>query len=259
MSENQYWTEAKTKFQETDFQTFKLWPSTLSVPLYAAFQFENQYGADLINKLNTLSDSDRKLWMNVLREPFIGHSKESYNQVRKLLDLNENLVECTPWTLKTAHHILSYQIHTNRSVLDYDQIVEFGPGIGEVCRMINDLGFKGTYYLYDLPEVLRISSFYNSEENVKTATHFSEIPNDKKTLFIGTWSISEVPPSYRDEVFEHFKNADFLIVYQKEAFEYDNQTYFNTRFKEIVQKEFKTVEISWLNSIAGGNYYLFNE
>jgi hypothetical protein len=259
MTENKYWNEAKSKFIETDMQTFKLWNSTLSVPLYSPFQFEQNYGIDLIAKLKTLSDLERKNWFQVLREPFLGHNQSTYNQVRKRLQYDNDLIECSPWTIKSAHHILSYNIHTNRNFLDYDQIVEFGPGIGETCRMINDLGFKGTYYLYDLPEVLRISSFYNAEyPNVKTATIFSDIPNDKKTLFIGTWSISEVPPDYRDEVFTHFKDSDFLLIYQKEAFEYDNNLYFNYRFKDIIKKEFKTVKIDWLDHIAGGNYYLFN-
>ena len=145
---------------------------SLSVPLYAPTQFEFGYGPDLIHMMNSLSDEERNSWINVLREPTLGHTRTSYNQVRKLLDLGDEQVECTPWTIKTAHHLLSYQHHTKRIVLDYDQIVEFGPGIGETCRMINDLGFTGTYYLYDLPEVLRISSYYNSNENVKTTQIF---------------------------------------------------------------------------------------
>lgn len=260
MSENEYWTNTKASFENgVDLNVFKTWDIVKSVPIYFPYQFENHYGNDLIRMYLNLMPDQQEVWRKVLKEPFLGHTDGSYNQVRKFVNVAGDTIECTPWTLKCGHHVLTYLSNTHRKLEDYEQIVEFGPGIGETCRIINDLGYKGNYFLYDLPEVLRISAFYNAAyPNVHAAKHFTEIPNDRKTLFIATWSISEVPFSYRDEVFTRFKNADFLIIYQHKAFEYDNVEYFNTRFKEITGKETKLINIDWLDHIAEGNKYLFN-
>lgn len=260
MTENAYWSEQKLRFdQETDLNIFKTWNSVLSVPLYAHSQFESDYATDLARMYYSTPHDVQTLWQKVLKEPILGHTVDSYKTVLKFLSVDGAVIECTPWTLKCGHHVLSFLTETGRKLSDYDQIIEFGPGIGETCRIINDLGFTGDYYLYDLPEVLRISTFYNKKyPNVKGITHYSQVKSDRKTLFIGTWSISEVPIEYRDEVFEHFKNADFLIVYQHKGFEYNNHEYFNGRFKSIIGKDIKLVNIDWLNHIAEGNKYLFN-
>ena len=258
MSENAYWTETKKKFTEENLNEFKTWESVLYVPIYSFFQFEEQYGRDVMAKLASLNEEDAALWKKVLKEPFLGHTTESYEKITRYL-VNENeRIETSPWALKSAHHILSYITNTGRNILDYDQIVEFGPGIGETCRIINDLGFKGDYYLYDLPEVLRVSSYYNSRfSNVKGVTHYSEIPTNKKTLFIGTWSISETPLQFRDEVFTYFKDADYLLIYQMQVFEYSNNPYFMIKFPQLINKDVNIVSIPWLSHIANGNNYLF--
>ena len=259
MTENAYWTEARKSFTEEDLHNFKTWPSVLRVPLYNSFQFENQYGEDILRMLPKEADQ-LELWKNAVKEPFLGHTEESYAQVKKYIQIGSSIVETTPWALKSTHHVLSYMHNTGRDILDFEQIVEFGPGIGETCRVIKDLGFKGDYYLYDLPEVLRISTYYNKgRTNINGVTHYSQVPNNKKTLFIGTWSISEIPFEYRDEVFTYFNEADYLLIYQVNAFEYANNPYFMIKFPKLVNRDIKIVSIPWLSHIAGGNNYLFVE
>lgn len=258
MSEHSYWNETRKKFLKVDLDQFKISEPVLSVPIYNFFQFENDYGQDIVQLLENFSDEQKSQFKNAMKEPFLGHTKESYEQARKYLAIDNELVEVSPWTLKSMHHILSYMIHTKENINNFEQIVEFGPGIGETCRIINDLGYKNSYYLYDLPEVLRVSSFYNKKyENVIPVTHYTEIPNNKRTLFIATWSISETPFEYRDEVFHYFKDSEFLIIYQSLGFEYDNRSYFDHTFSEIVGRKTLSVEIPWLRHIADGNYYLF--
>lgn len=261
MTENAYWTETRKIFTETDYDTFKLWKSVQSVPIYAFYQFEEYYGQDVAQLIFRLKDKiDREKWLTALKEPFLGHTEQSYAAVKKQLVLEKDVVETSPWALKSAHHVLMYIENSKNDLMSFDQIVEFGPGIGETCRLINDLGYKGNYYLYDLPEVLNVSMFYNKAyENVKGINHYSEVDPNKKTLFIGTWSISEAPPSYRDEIFNYFKTADYLIIYQKNAFEYSNEPYFMLKFPQIINKNVKIIDIPWLQSIAGGNRYLFVE
>jgi putative sugar O-methyltransferase len=254
MTENAFWTETKSKFNESDLNVFKTWNSVRSVPLYADSQFENYYGGDIIQITKMLHEEDRKIVYNALREPFTGHNHQSYNNARRIIPIDGQELETTAWSLKSLHHALVYNASTGKRFSDYEQIVEFGAGIGDTCRVIHDLGYTGPYYIYDLPEVLRISTFYNPF--AKGVTHYSEVPNDKKTLFIGTWSISEVPPDYRTEVFTHFKDADYLLIYQNKAFEYDNKDYFENVFPKIITGKLQTFDIPWLSHIAEGNKYL---
>lgn len=260
MTENDFWAQIKSRFNETDIESFKTWKSVQSIPLYSFGHYEQYYANDFIRLFSKLNDADKEQWKKILKEPVKGHAEDSYHFAKRLIMLDGSKVETTPWALKSAHHALMFTLNSKSDIMSFEQIVEFGPGIGETCRVINDLGFKGKYYLYDLPEVLRISTYYNSEyENVSGVTHYSQIDSSKKTLFIGTWSISETPFSYRDEVFTHFKDADYLLIYQNKAFEYENSMYFMIKFPQLINRDVKIVDMPWLSNIAGGNKYLFVE
>lgn len=250
-NENKFWTDAKQKLMaEVDLNVFKNWQTVRSIPLYNPQEFYDQYRPEVEAMLGEPSE----LWKKVLKEPFVGHTEESYKDVQKFIF--DGTVECTPWTLKSAHHILTYEKIRGNSILDYDQIVDFGSGIGETARIILDLGFKGDYYLYDLPETARIPLFYlNDYENIKAVTHYEEIPQNKKTLFIGTWSLSEVPYAYRNEIAKYFTGQDFLIIFQNEVFAYNNFQYFIIDFPAQSETFFRLEQIRWHGG-GKGNFYL---
>lgn len=252
-NENKFWTETKQKLMaETDLSIFKNWETVRSIPIYNPTEFYDQYRPEV----EALLGEPSTLWKLVLKEPFLGHTEESYKEVHKFAF--DGTVECTPWTLKTAHHILTFEKILGKSILDYDQIVDFGSGIGETARMILDLGFKGDYYLYDLPETARIPLFYLKDySNIKAVTHYSEIAQykSKRTLFIGTWSLSEVPYSYRNEIARYFAGQDFLIIYQNQVFKYNNSNYFILDFPKESGTFIQLENISWHGG-GGGNYYL---
>jgi hypothetical protein len=256
MTENPYWSNIKTKFlAENDFSNFKNWEVVRYVPIYAEYQFEEHYGPQVIEMILS-QGKDIEIWKRVLEEPFDGHNIDSYNRIVK----HVSGIKTSPWALKSAHHILTYLTNSGKELSDYDQIVEFGPGIGETARVICDLGFSGNYYLYDLPEVYRISGYYNrNNKNVSTVDHYSKIDASKKTLFISTWAISEVPFDLRYRVFSHFESADYLLIYQNTVFEYNNEEYFKKFFPNIVKKPYLEIEISFLNHIANGNKYLITK
>ena len=250
-NENKFWTETKQKLMaETDLSIFKTWETVRSIPIYNPQEFYDQYRPEVEAMLPEPSD----VWKVALKEPFYGHTEESYSEVQKFAF--DGSVECTPWTLKSAHHILTFEKITGKSILDYDQIVDFGAGIGETARMILDLGFEGDYYIYDLPETARIPQEYlKNYRNVKFVNHYDDIPWGKKTLFIGTWSISEVPYSYRNEIARYFVGQDFLIIYQNQVFKYNNSNYFILDFPRESGTFIWLEDIKWHGG-GGGNYYL---
>lgn len=250
--ENRFWNQTKQQFeQETDLEHFKTWPVVRSVPIYNEDAIHNEYSTEVSEMIARLDLGEQQRWCSVLKEPFKGHTTESYQKaVRTIL----NGVECSGWTQKTAHHLLTYESMSGKSINSYDQIVEFGAGIGETARMIRDLGFRGEYYIYDLPEVSRISSYY-LDGWVKSVDHYKQIPITGKTLFIGTWSLSEVPFEYRNEIAAHFKGQDFLIIFQNSVFEYSNQPYFLFTFPYVSNTFYRLQPISW-NSGGNGNFYM---
>lgn len=255
--ENRFWSDTKQKFTgDKDFSIFKTWDVVRSIPIYNPDEFYDNYRPEVEAIINETNSIDR--WSNVLREPFFGHTEESWKQVDKTCF--DGTVSCTPWTLKTAHHILTYETKTGRSINDYDQIVDFGAGIGEMGRVIYDLGFKKDYYICDLPEVAKISSGYLNTlgHSPKIVENFNEIPNNKKTLFIATWSLSEVPFSYRNEIANYFRKQDFLIIFQQNVFEYNNTGYFIVDFPVNSETYVQLHQIPWHNG-GNGNFYLFSK
>jgi hypothetical protein len=240
MTEHQYWTETKNLLgNEKDLEFFKCWTTLLTIPLYSYDEGLDFYPDSNAKYLEGRSDSS--LWKSALKEPAIGHKESSHKLSRKLfLD-----VECSAWTLKSLNHLLAYEHFSNKSIHDYDQIVEFGAGIGETCRIIRDLDYKGEVYICDLPEVSRVSSYYLQKLG-KKVTHVDDctkIDNSKKTLFIATWSLSEVDYPLRNQIAEHFVGQDFLIIYQKTIWDYDNVDYFTNVFPEKAQIKYKLSQV----------------
>lgn len=251
-TESSFWTEVKKEFnKETDLSNFKNWNVVRNIPVYKEDEFPEFYSTEVNALINHLSYTDRDKWYSVLKEPFTGHTTDSYNRTARMM----NGVECSSWTLKSAHHILTFEQLSGKSIHDYEQIVEFGAGIGETGRIIKDLKFKGDYYIYDLPEISRISNYY-LDGWAKIVSHYNEIPWDKETLFIGTWSISEVPPEYRDKIANYFRNKDFLITFQNTCFGYDNFKYFTEKFPYMSNKFYRLSKHFGNSGWDSGSYYL---
>jgi hypothetical protein len=250
--EHSYWTTTKAAMDnEKDLSVLKTWKTIRSIPIYKDNELPIPYSTEVEYMLSCRSPDEIERWKPCLKEPFLGHTKESYSAAQWKVFKD---TPTTTWTLKSAHHILTYEALSGRSILNYDQIVEFGAGIGETARLIMDLGFRGDYYILDLPEIARISGFY-MQGRAKICTNFAEIPRRKNTLIIATWSLSEVPIEYRNDVVSFFKGSDFLIIFQNEIFEYKNYDYFSRVFPMVSGTSIRMHPIVW-HSGAKGNWYL---
>jgi hypothetical protein len=233
--ENKFWSEIRRQLRGySDWEVFKNWDVVRGLPLYGSNEFFEGYRDGVLELFSSLSVEEQGVWKVALKEPFLGHTELSYGDARRFVDFGGDQVETSASVLRFAYFVLTFQKMSGRDILGYEQVVEFGGGIGELARFVRDIGFGGDYYIYDLPEVGAISSFYNGSlgKDIKSVTHYSEVPNDKRTLFVGAWSFSEVPFDYRREVAQYFGGQDFLIVFQSGIWEYDNNQYFALRFWE---------------------------
>ena len=154
-----------------------------------------------------------------------------------------------------------------------NKIVEFGGGYGLLCKMIMDLGFKGKYTIYDLPQFSLLQKFYleanglNIAENrspktpsISCISSFKQLSailesleEDENTLFIANWSISEAPISLREKIFDKLQNCQYIFVaYQSGFRDIDNTLFFNELAKEKTEFHWKFHPIPHL----GENIYL---
>lgn len=256
--ENKFWAQAKKRVDsDKKFDEFKTWDFVKSIPIYQTKEFPDQYRNDVSQLLSVRSTEDQIRFKEALKEPKFGHTEESWAEASTEIDGHP----CTSWTLKCAHHILTYENATGRDVREYDMVIDFGAGIGEMGRYLRDIGYEGEYILYDLPEVAKISSQYLSYmkyEN-RVVEHYKEIDiTDKRVLFIGTWSLSEVPFSYRKEIAQYFQGIDWLIIFQQEVFEYQNTQYFTLQFPRQSNTYIQLHHIPW-HFGGKGNFYVFTQ
>jgi len=113
-----------------------------------------------------------------------------------------------------------------------DSIFEFGGGIGSMCRLIKQLGFKGKYIIYDFPEIIEIQKFYLGEcnllENVEFYSNMGDLFFDYSNvdLFIAHQSLSETDKETR-AIFIHNMNAKhYFVSFAKQWENMDNLEYF---------------------------------
>lgn len=126
-----------------------------------------------------------------------------------------------------AYHILRWQDVTGKRIADMQSIYEFGGGYGAMALVCNRLGFKGDYYIYDLPEFVLLQRWYLGEHdvtNVKWVGHSAENTVD---LFIACYSLSETNYNNRDYTLQRMKSDNYLFLYSAKWEEYDNQEYFS--------------------------------
>ena len=150
-----------------------------------------------------------------------------------------------------AYHVAQFEEKTGLGVQDVDFVFEFGGGYGSMCRLFNNLGFRGTYVIFDLPEFSALQAYYLTtlgltvhtdrsparpgEQGVVCTSDLERVgeliasrAGPKNSVFVGTWSISESPVALRDRVLpltDRF--LGFLIAYQDQFGEADNRAFFD--------------------------------
>lgn len=169
--------------------------------------------------------------------------------------------------IHNLYHIAQLTAVFKINIKDLKNIFEFGGGYGSNCRLLYNMGFHGTYTIYDLPEFSAIQKYFlscvgiYSPKKIALITSTTEAEkamahNNAIDLFIATWSISESPISVREKIWALISDPTYiLIVYQNTFEEIDNRKYF-ANFKEKRHNyEWVEYEIPHLH----GSHYLFGK
>ena len=131
--------------------------------------------------------------------------------------------------IRQAYHLHKWERVTNKKVADLHRIVEIGGGYGAACLMAYRMGFEGEYVIYDLPEFSLLQQFYLERARVTEqwpVILLSELMPFDCDLLVGIYSLSEMPFSQRQEIFDTFHAKSILTLYSGQWQDYDNVSYF---------------------------------
>ncbi len=191
----------------------------------------------IVPALESLQSSDKwqARWQDATRESKVGlplkfphYSESSGNLIHQVYNLSQ------------------FEEHSGKAIEDFQTIVEFGGGYGRTCLLAHKLGFRGAYFIFDLPEFSALQRFYlkmngvsvmNAEhdglaqEGVVCLSSIDELRAglDKRAidLFIANWSLSETPLELRAEFLPLVSaSRNYLISYQDNFGEVDNRQFF---------------------------------
>lgn len=173
-----------------------------------------------------------------------------------------------------AYHLSQFGDRTIESIKTFKTIVEFGGGYGSTCRLVRRLGFKGSYFIFDLPELSALQRFYLKMNGIEVADtcHDATEPDSvvclssqddlaaalqaqKIDLFLANWSLSETPLCLRDQFLPIVSTAqNFLIGYQDSFGEVDNRQFFagwTSRQANVAWREIQIEHLPANNYLIG--------
>jgi putative sugar O-methyltransferase len=247
MEVHDFWQQQqKLLAQETDLSTFKTWKVVRSIPLYTQGEYVREY-ANEVDSMIAMSIT-RTEWDRVRHalEPKTGHTEESFKGAGG-------------FRLKSMHHVLTFEQMMGKPVTNYENIVEFGAGIGDTAHTIFDYGYEGNYHIVDLPEVQRISKYYLNDfkDNLNFYDAAEELPKLDNALFIATWSFSETPLPYRRIVADIVRNneMDCFFLFQVNFKEINNIQFFLEQWPAWSNTFYRIRQLSF-HMGDGGNFYM---
>lgn len=150
-----------------------------------------------------------------------------------------------------AYHLQQWERATGQRIESLKSIVEFGGGYGAMRLLCHELGFRGKYIIYDLPEFSLLQEYYLSRfKDIETTWNPRRHRTRNVDLFIALYSLSEVEP-YLREKYIPMANS-FLFLYSGKWEKWDNVEWFR-KFAMSTMLEWKHSELTWLPDCC--NYY----
>lgn len=125
-----------------------------------------------------------------------------------------------------TYHLIRWQEATGLSIADMQSIYEFGGGYGAMALVCNRLGFKGKYYIYDLPEFALLQQWYLEECGVENVEWVDGLDTTSVDLLIACYSLSETDYTERDRFLTRTWAKSYLFLYSNKFEDYDNIWFF---------------------------------
>ena len=166
-----------------------------------------------------------------------------------------------------AYHLLKLKQETNINLDEIENIFEFGGGYGSLCKIFDNEGFKGNYYIYDLPLMSYIQNYWITNSNfinlkniylINDTENIPEIKNNifgKKNLFISNWALSESPIELRNKFTDFFKYFEYISLAIQNNFQgVDNISYIDELKKDLLHSANMFLFEKKINHIKNSSY-----
>jgi hypothetical protein len=249
-NDENYWSTMREVFahdaETLPLQRFKVWMSTLSVPLMS----QARHSEYIRLGLDAAQDP---VYRDALTETYIGMTEQDHQMVF-------NMFSDFPTTMNRIQALghLLFNGYDYEKIRSMKTIVELGGGVGDLCDTVYRLGFTGDYYIYDFPEISKLQEYHLTtagHENVKFINSTDSLVAGD--LVVATWSLTEMPLDLRDIVVDKLQDSkEWIVAYSNKIFGIDNDAWIKETF--IPKMKNKTCEINALDFMPwdGGTFYL---
>lgn len=135
--------------------------------------------------------------------------------------------DCDTNLIHQAYHLSQWERVTGKRVENLSKIIEFGGGYGAMCLLCKRLGFKGKYWLEDLPELSALQAYYLDSNRSNQGVYFGSPYRYSCDLFIAIHSLCEISLPEREQVLRGLDANSFLFVFHCEHDHIDNLEWFS--------------------------------
>lgn len=147
--------------------------------------------------------------------------------------------------IRQLRHIVTLEQMADINVANLSRIVEFGGGYGIMAYLVHDLGFEGTYVIYDFPEFLLLQQYYLekaglAEADIQFCPDLSCLETRDYDLMIAMDSITEVEGFTERNEFWFGISADVYFVRYHASEE--NEQWLRTLMFMMDNYEWKTAD-----------------
>ena len=91
----------------------------------------------------------QKQWKNAIKETSVGHPIPFFLYPQS----SGNLIH-------QAYHLCRFEEKTGTKINTFNFIFEFGGGYGSMSMLLHNLGFKGKYIIFDIPQFSALQGYY---------------------------------------------------------------------------------------------------
>lgn len=168
-------------------------------------------------------DNEYQLWIKALQESTVHNFKENEMVERMLGWIPVTLpwgfspeedptlfrllmkIDSIGYSANTFTGVAMRMIYYARKVLEINPpaIIEIGAGVGEFYAILRALGYKGSYWIYDLPEVKKFQRQYLDEVTKRTGLNTSlSLPYVGDCFLVSFYAFGEFDDKTKDDYLE---------------------------------------------------------
>lgn len=175
----------------------------------------------------------------------------STNDYYKNTEYSRNLIH-------QLYHFWQWEQFSSKKVSQLNTIIEIGAGYGAMALLARRLGFRGDYYICDLPEFCLLQEYFLSNVMIYNKDIYYNAPLPKSAdLLIACYSLSEMPIAERKGYLYDIDARSYLFLFSQEWVDYDNLHY----FKQFAELTPHAGTWEWLvkpsRYLPQGNWYSF--